>query len=256
MNMQISHRLSPRIVLLLVLFFGSGHASAQLIFTEVFLDISDNVSGECQLIIDPNAPYSAMNGDCTLREMEGLAVVRQNVKQIAGFNLGAPPRSQQVFSWLTLLVGSNAEEEFCQSFGSFGTPLEGCGNDLSITFGHVSDPDQNLIGCGTRLCNTVPSPSPPSGSVELLFCIGWDAVHYVQWGGQTVHPGDYFEVEVEKQIPPFITYWQPWYSGASGASTYSTKDSSTRFRVRTVSIWGVTIWIQFWTYENCMNGPL
>lgn len=102
-----------------------------------------------------------------------------------------------------------------------------------------------------EVANYRPKPqlSLPFGDVVWQWCVGWNAVHQVTWGGSTLYPGDSYEVEVLSEF----YLWIPFHQGGAGSTTYVTKMPQTTFRVRIVSIGGVTVWVEFGTNENCMN---
>lgn len=169
---------TSRVVLALML-LGPGTANAAISIYN-YLDIVFNASGECQLIITPLEPYSNMNAECNLLEIEGETVVRQdnNENLSGGFSIGSPPRSQEVFSWLTLLVGAQPGEVFCQEFGTDDPTFTLCPAEidppLSITLGHVSSASQNDISCGKRACNSTVTLTLPEYDIwhASVICFG------------------------------------------------------------------------------------
>lgn len=120
--------------------------------------------------------------------------------------------------------------------------------------------DMQTVTSASDCSPTIPAPLNPNNqnnfvayaSVEILFCIGWNATHHLAWDGQLTYPGDYFEVKYKNQF----FQWVPFYTGTGGSTTFTTKESSARFKVRVNSVLvAPTAYTEFWTYENCMGPP-
>jgi hypothetical protein len=93
-------------------------------------------------------------------------------------------------------------------------------------------------------------PSPPSMALaEFLGCSGLVASYSVTWGGAVIYPTDYFEVQRRSGAT-----WYPWYTGDPYCIPYSSGADNVHFRVRTVSIGGVSVWIEMYANNTCDSG--
>lgn len=155
--------------LISVTFPISGFSQVQM---DVDLVFDTNATGECQFIQTPTGPYSHINSSCTLVEIDGTNIKRQNEQPISGYNLGNPPRNQTTWYWYTFLVGADPGEQYCQEFGVADAGFPQCERSLRIQLGHWSDPDQNATICGISQCETVPPPPPGPTSINSVIFLG------------------------------------------------------------------------------------
>jgi len=148
-------------------------------------------------------------------------------------------------------INCNGHDFFSQNGRQFPDGGSAGNSSDSNSVAVISSSTWNVVS----LYRPIIPPSQASGHVDLMFCIGWNAFHYVDWGGQLNYPSDYFEVQRKNQLWPWLNIWYPFYEGGAGATEYVTKDLQSNFRVRVVTIGGVvSTWFYFWTYANCMGG--
>lgn len=217
--------------------------------------------------------YAVLKQDCITAPSNNMKVASHEV----GHLLSLEHHDSDPLTDLPLGFSDNHAEEDFDDHTVMGSPVDDCISPFVSCNGHDffsqdgrQFPDGGSAGnssesnavsvISSSTWNVVSQyrplipPTLASGHVELLFCIGWNATHSVAWGGPLNYPGDYFVVERKNQLWPWLNIWYPFYEGGAGATEYTTKDDRTDFRVKVVSIGGTSIWVNFWTNENCMGG--
>ena len=146
-----------------------GLLNSNGVLASVEIDVNLNfldtvVSGNCELLLSHDEPYSHISSACTLNKGESA----ENSVTISNYEIGWPRPVIPPFykTWPTLSVNPEGETEYCQVFADyFG----------DINLGHHTNSNENLALEGIQYCDT--SPAPPDDCVatftsSLSYCRG------------------------------------------------------------------------------------